>query len=243
MGLGARSRRASPCGQNIRTSLGHADRVFARPVFRGAILDAVDDAAESAPKRENYADIRDFIRDWENYWDQAKPSTSAILRRAAIVANDAAAAIEMQIGRIRESFRSRDQEVLDTVLIDIEFLISSLWKMRQAGKLTLSVMGQSWTALSEFDTALPHLKLMRDVLEHIDEYGRDADGRARRHRHPRTGQLIGRRYLHSQMSYGDTSFNWLGGTLEFHRAREVAFELLSAIRTARDNADSAGTSR
>ncbi len=178
--------------------------------------------------------IRKFIRDWENYWDNQKPKPSAILRRAASVANDAAVAIEMQLGRIRDGFASRDPDAFWTVQIDIEFLISSLWKMRLAGKLARSVLGQSWTALSEFDRALPHLKLMRDVMEHIDEYGRDADGRARRHYHARTGQLVGRRYLHSQMSHSDKSFNWLGGTLEFDPARVASLQLLSAIREARD---------
>ncbi len=44
------------------------------------------------PLREDYGDIRAFIRDWEHYWDQAKPKPAAILRRAAMVANDAAQA-------------------------------------------------------------------------------------------------------------------------------------------------------
>ncbi|WP_139813681.1 hypothetical protein [Mycobacterium simiae] len=150
------------------------------------------------------------------------------------MANDAAVAIDMQLERIREGYRRGDPDALRTVQIDTEFLISSLWKMRLAGKLARSVMGQAWTALSEYDRALPHLKLMRDVMEHIDEYGGDADGRARRHDHPRSGQHIGRRYLHSQMSHSDESFNWLGGTVEFGPARVASLQLLSAIRTARD---------
>jgi hypothetical protein len=194
----------------------------------------VDDATDSPPNREYYDDIREFIRDWEAYWDKQKPSPSAILRRAARVANDAAVAIDMQLGRIRDGFHSKDPDTQWNVFIEIEFLISSFWKMRLAGKLARSVMGQSWPALREFDSALPHLKPMRDVMEHIDEYGRDADGRARRHYHPRTGQLIGRRYLHSQMSYSYKSFSWLGGTVEFGPARITSLQLLSAVRTARD---------
>jgi len=46
-------------------------------------------------------------------------------------------------------------------------------------------MGPSWTALQEFDQVLPDLKLMRDVAQHIDEYGRDGDNR--RHFNPASG--------------------------------------------------------
>jgi hypothetical protein len=53
---------------------------------------------DSPPNREDYDDSREFIRDWENYWDNQKPSPSAIVRRAASVANDAAVAIDMQLG-------------------------------------------------------------------------------------------------------------------------------------------------
>jgi hypothetical protein len=109
---------------------------------------------KSAPKREDYDDIRDFIRDWETYWDQTEPTGLAVLVRAAMVANDAAVAVEMQLGRIREGLRSRDPDAFWEVLIDVEFPISSLWKVRLAGNLARSVMGQTWTALREFDTAV-----------------------------------------------------------------------------------------
>jgi hypothetical protein len=186
---------------------------------------------ERPPRREDYSDIRAFIRDWERYWDQVKPTPSAILRRADMVANDAALAIDMQLARIRDGFRSKDPDTVWNVFIDIEFLISSLWKMRLAGKLALSVTGRSWTALRDFDVAVPNLKLMRDVMQHLDEYGRD--GGTRRHFNPRTGQLIGRRYLHSQISFSDKSFNWLGGALDFDQAHNASLQLLSAIRKAR----------
>ena len=54
-------------------------------------------------------------------------------------------------------------------------------------------------------------------------------------RNPTTGQRVGRRSLHV-MSLGDWSFNRLGGTIDFDRAREASYALLSAIRrTARDD--------
>ena len=57
---------------------------------------------ESTPKREDYADVRAFIAAHEAYWDGVRPSRSAILSRAARLANDAAVAIDMQLGRIHD---------------------------------------------------------------------------------------------------------------------------------------------
>ena len=54
-----------------------------------------------------------------------------------------------------------------------------------------ATMGPLWTALKKFDQVLPDLNLMRDVAQHIDEYGRDGDNR--RHCNPITGQRVGRR--------------------------------------------------
>jgi hypothetical protein len=198
-----------------------------------AILEAVDDDAKlSAPQVVNYTDTRKFIRDWEDYWERTKPSTSAALDRAARIATDASAAIDMQIGRIQTGLRSNNADTVWNVFIDIEFLIAALWKMRLAGKLARSALEESWTAVGEFETAVPHLKLMRDVLQHIDDYGQDAE--SRKHHHPRTGRRIGRRLLHSQLGFNDKSFDWLGGTLNFEDARTAALQLESAIRQAQE---------
>ena len=190
---------------------------------------------ESAPKREDYDEISDFLRDWETYWDQTEPTSPAILARAAQLANEAVVAVDMQLGRIRSGLRSRDPDAFWSVLIDIEFFIATLWKLRLAGNLAHSVMGHSWTALRDFDRAVPDLKLMRDVTQHVDEYGRDGD--RRRHSSPTTQQRIGRRSLHT-MSCREQSVHWLGGTIDFDRARTASFELLSAVRAARDQASS-----
>jgi len=194
------------------------------------------DRLASAPDRADYDDVRDFLRDWESYWDNMEPTGAAVLARAARLANDAAVAVALQIGRIRDGFNSRDPDAFWTALIDVEFLISSLWKMHLAGKLTQSVQGQDWTPLDEFDRAVPNLKLMRDVIQHVDEYGRDAT--ERRHTHPQTGRKVGRRSLHSQMGISGDSFHWLGGTIDFAQAQDAAATLLAAIRVARDGSAS-----
>ena len=192
---------------------------------------AAVDPSTSAPRRENFNDVREFFRAHEAYWDQAEPTKSNILIRAARLANDAVVAVDMQLERIRSGLRSRDPDALWKVPIDIEFLVASLWKARLAAYLARSAIGPSWTALDEFNTAVPDLKLMRDVIQHVDEYGRDGDGR--RHRNPYTGERIGRRWLHT-MQLGDKSFGWLGGIIDFDGARAASFNLLLAIRAARD---------
>ncbi len=72
---------------------------------------------------------------------------------------------------------------------------------------------------------------MRDVAQHIDEYGRDGDNR--RHCNPITGQRVGRRSLHV-MSLRDLPFNWLGAPL-ISTAGKASDALLSAIHTTRDD--------
>jgi hypothetical protein len=89
--------------------------------------------------------------------------------------------------------------------------------------------------MRDFDRAVPDLKLMRDVTRHVDEYGRDGD--RRRQSSPTTRQRIGRRSLHT-MKVGEQSFHWLAARLISTRARTASFELLSAVRAARDQADS-----
>lgn len=186
---------------------------------------------KAVPDRADYDDVREFLHAWETHWDQTPPSGPAILRRAARLANDAAAAVDLQLGRIRAEVDSADPDAFWTALIDAEFLVASLWKTRLAGRLAQWVQGEDWAGLREFDQALPDLKRMRDVTQHVDEYGRDAE--SRRHDHPRTGQRVGRRSLHSQMSIGRESFCWLGGTIDFAQARDAAFALLAAIRAVR----------
>ena len=52
------------------------------------------------PEREDYTDIREFIRDHEAYWDSAVPANAAVLQRAARLGNDAMMAVRLQLDRI-----------------------------------------------------------------------------------------------------------------------------------------------
>ncbi|QSM92974.1 hypothetical protein I3U40_18125 [Mycobacteroides abscessus subsp. abscessus] len=189
------------------------------------------DADGSAPpQRESYTDIREFIRDHEAYWDSATPTDAAVLQRAARLGNDAMMAIRMQLDRIAAGPSQHGEDGYLAVFIDVDFLIAALWRMRQAGVLAKSRIGRWWAPLDTFDRALPDLKVMRDVSQHIAEYG--IDGEWRKAINPRTGKPVGRRALEVR-SLGDT-FGWLGGDLDLTAADAASMTLLKAIRTVRD---------
>ncbi|MGA9376216.1 MAG: hypothetical protein WBV64_14545 [Mycobacterium sp.] len=192
-----------------------------------------DGDAPVPPKREDYNDIREFIRDHEAFWDSALPTDAAVLQRAARLGNDAMLAIRMQLDRIAAGPSQHGEDGYWAVFIDVDFLIASLWRMRQAGVLAKSRIGRWWAPLDAFDQALPDLKLMRDVSQHISEYGIDGDGR--KATHPRTGRPLGRRALEVK-SLGDT-FRWLGGELDLTTADAASMTLLNAIRAERDSQD------
>lgn len=174
------------------------------------------------PDRADHFDIREH----EAYWDQRTPTPQAIADRAALLANDASAAIDLQIGRIRGWFDTGNADDLWKAFIDAEFLIAALWRMRVAGNLAHQAVGSPrWSPVDRFDQALPDLKRMRDVSQHIDAYGRDYA--KRKH------SDVGRRALHTSR-ISPEQFHWLGCTLNFDLARTAAFALLADIRGVRD---------
>ncbi|OHT67530.1 hypothetical protein BKG67_21500 [Mycobacteroides chelonae] len=132
---------------------------------------------DDAPQREDYEDVREFIRDHDAYWNAATPTKLAVLQRAARLANDAAMAIKMQFDRIDGGPMAGDPDGFWKALIDVDFLIAALWRLHLAGRLAQSALGGRWVPLEEFNAALPDLKLMRDVTQHIHEYGTDFDRR------------------------------------------------------------------
>ena len=81
---------------------------------------------ESAPKREDYADLRAFVAAHEAYWDGVSPGRSAILSRAARLANDAAVAIDMQLWRIHDELGGGDPDALWKALVDVDFLVCAM---------------------------------------------------------------------------------------------------------------------
>ena len=57
----------------------------------------------------------------------------------------------MQLGRIHDELGGGDPDALWKALIDVDFLVYALWKMRLAGNLAQRTTEPSWTALQELD--------------------------------------------------------------------------------------------
>lgn len=133
--------------------------------------------------------------------DRSAPSDAAILERASSMANRALWTARLQRRRL-SCTEPEDNEFLFRFWADLEFLILALWHIRLAALLARRVAGVRVTiqaAIEQFDTALPGLRTMRNVIEHLDEYGVDI-GRQ---------QDISRKQLQVG-AWDGVAFRWLG---------------------------------
>lgn len=184
---------------------------------------------DQEPRAEDFESVRDYLAAHEDYHDQRVPDASLNADRAVRLASESMRAILMQIRRVQGE-EPEDAEWLLRVGMDYQFLVVALWRLRMAASMVRPYAAAVDDALTSFDQALPDLKRMRDVAQHIDEYAVDGPGR----RHKRTdGSRLGRRSLEVEV-LGNDRYHWLGGTIEVRQAREAAQRLYSAIRQARD---------
>jgi hypothetical protein len=105
-----------------------------------------------------------------------KPSSAATYERARRLANQALWTIDLQHRRLN-SDEPEDAKFILRKWSDFHFLIVALTKLRRAAELAAKVPEISQrmrAALQKFDAALPRLKKMRDVAEHIDDYAVDS---------------------------------------------------------------------
>ena len=154
------------------------------------------------------------------------PSDADTLERARRFANRAVLTIELQRRRLR-SDEPEDGHFIFRRWADVQFLIVALGRLRRAGELAARVPGtrqHMMDAVASFDAALPGLKVMRDVGEHIDEYGVDS--------HRRHNQSVQRTSLEVGTCDRDGSFDWLGYRIESDIALEASYQLFGAIKAA-----------
>ncbi|MFZ5496142.1 MAG: hypothetical protein ACOZE5_12505 [Verrucomicrobiota bacterium] len=150
-----------------------------------------------------------------------KPTNAATYERARRLANQALWTVDLQCRRL-ESDEPGDRQFILRKWSDLHFLIVALTRLRRAAQLSVKVVPISAdmrAALATFDRALPHLKKMRDVAEHIDEYSVDA-GR---------DQSVSRKSLEVGYCDGET-WQWLGYDLNPRAALMAGIELFEAIR-------------
>ena len=150
-----------------------------------------------------------------------KPSPEATYERARRLANIALWTIDLQCRRLRFS-EPEDEKFLYRKWADFHFLIVALTRLRRAAVLAtkVTVIEQNINkAIEEFDSAMPNLKKMRDVAEHIDDYAID-NGR---------NKNISRKSLEVS-TLNDTTFEWLYFKLDAIEALNTSQKLFNAIR-------------
>ncbi len=153
-----------------------------------------------------------------------------ILYRAMIRANRAMFTIQMQVRRIGSS-EPEDSSFLGRRIADFEFLVVAATRLRRAGNLAKKAKETNGTianALSAFDNALPELKKLRDIAEHIDEYSVD-DG---------WDKSIERQYLENfAVTNGGKTFTWLDCSINVDELSDACLDLYLAVKNAKEQVE------
>lgn len=156
---------------------------------------------------------------------KTKPTSATTYERARRLANVSLWAISLQCRRLR-SLEPEDDGFVFRKWVDFDFLIVALTRFRRAVKLAANIpeiQSEIATALKQFDSALPHLKKMRDVAEHIDDYAIEK------------GKVTSvERGLLEVSSLGDGGeglvLEWLGHELNADKALSASGKLFDTIR-------------
>jgi hypothetical protein len=152
------------------------------------------------------------------------PSDAAILERAKSLCNEACFTIALQHRRLQTT-EPEDEVFVMRWWADVQFLIVALRRLRRSAELAArvpSISGDLRAAIRKFDNALPTVAKMRNVGEHIDNYGVDAP---KRH-HPD----IDRRQLQVG-TWDGTVFRWLGSELDI----DDAMQAFGAVKQAAES--------
>ena len=156
------------------------------------------------------------------------PSETANIDRAHSLANEAVHMVALQRRRL-QSEEPEDEAFVMRRWADFQFFIVSLRRLRQAALLAArpkASRARIKSAISEFDEALPGLRKMRNVGEHVDEYAVER-GRDR---------SVGRQALQVG-TFDATTLEWLGERLDADDALAAAERLYDAIKDAADRAE------
>ena len=155
----------------------------------------------------------------------SKPTATAIYERARRLANIAVRSVQLQCRRL-QSPEPEDATFVFRKWADFDFLIVALTRLRCAAQLAAGVpqfQSSLVAAVEQFDRALPGLKGIRDVAEHIDEYALD-QGRKK---------SVARQSLEvSTMEEEGPTLHWLGTSLNALEALQGSQILFTAIKQA-----------
>ncbi|AIC17178.1 hypothetical protein [Nitrososphaera viennensis] len=155
---------------------------------------------------------------------------AVILERSKRLANHAIWTVTLQYRRMRTN-EPEDSKFMLRWWADLQFFILSLHRLRTAVKIALNVSDitistRMAVAIEEFDKAIPDLKKLRDIGEHIDAYAVD---NPKRHR-----PEVNRRQLEVG-SWNGTVYEWLGIKLNVDEANTAAQKLFKTLLSAYRN--------
>jgi hypothetical protein len=100
-------------------------------------------------------------------------SDQAILQRAICLCNEACFAVALQHRRLR-STEPEDDTFVFRWWVDLQFLIVALRRLRRSAEIAECIPMLADlinVALRGFDEAVPGLAKMRNVGEHVEDYG------------------------------------------------------------------------
>jgi hypothetical protein len=134
-------------------------------------------------------------------------------------------AVELQVRRL-QSTEAEDGTFMFRKWFDFDSLIVALTRLPRAAMLAATVPGTKdgiTRALKDFDSALPDVKRLRDIAEHIDDYALNG------------GRLPTVRRKDLEVSSIDGSgptLNWLGVQLNASEGLVAAGRLFKSIQDA-----------
>jgi len=152
---------------------------------------------------------------------------AVILESSKRLANHAIWTAMLQSRRIKSS-EPEDSEFMLRWWADLQFFILSLYRLRTAVKIAVKVSDSKISVcirdgIKEFDKAIPDLKKLRDIGEHIDAYAIDDPERHRLE--------VDRKELEVG-SWDGTTYEWLGVRLNVDDAILAAKELFNTLLVA-----------
>jgi hypothetical protein len=139
--------------------------------------------------------------------------------RALRLTEQQVVAVTLQVHRLHAFWTAPDRRFAES-RADFEFLVSALRRLRRAAALAASIPGlaeEMGKALADFDAALPMVRRLRNISEHLDEH------------------VFGPNWWELEYaSRGPASFRWLGEEVSFDAAQAASVALLGHLRRCAD---------
>lgn len=161
-----------------------------------------------------------------------EPSKEATYERARRLANVAMWSIDLQCRRLRGT-EPEDETFVFRKWADFDFLVVGLTRLRRAAQLAADIPGLESVAdaIADFDHALPDLKTVRDVAEHIDAYAVDKGFKSPKKNDEPNKKTVVRQSLEvSTMDDDGPTLHWLDASLDARDAFRASQRLFEAIK-------------